>query len=144
MTLAPSKNEAADLDRAMVSFDRIVELFGREKVDKFSQIKRFMEIYSGDDKFREEVAAGNLDRLSKFGVFLGDLHPNELIGFSLYVERKNEKPIFKEFRRYMLLASQGRVGKGRQVSGDVDIEYSLWRLEQINRGNFVFNKKVYF
>tara|TARA_E500000178_G_scaffold356613_1_gene436072 strand:- start:6398 stop:7822 length:1425 start_codon:yes stop_codon:yes gene_type:complete len=142
MTLAPSKNEAGDLDRAMVSFDRIVELFGREKVDKFSQIKRFMEIYSGDDKFREEVAAGNLDRLSKFGVFLGDLHPNELIGFSLYVERKNEKPIFKEFRRYMLLASQGRVGKGRQVSGDVDIEYSLWRLEQINRGNFVFNKKT--
>jgi len=142
MTLTPLKVEALDANEGMVSFDQMVELFGEEKIDKFSQIKRFMELYSGDDKFREEVEVGNLGRLAKFGVDLGELHPTELIGFSLYEERENEKPIFKDFRKYMLLASQGRVAKGRHISGDVDIDFSLWRLEQINRGNFVFNKKT--
>jgi len=142
MTLTPLKVEALDANEGMVSFDQLVELFGEEKIDKFSQIKRFMELYSGDDKFREEVEVGNLGRLAKFGVDLGELHPTELIGFSLYEERENEKPIFKEFRKYMLLGSQGRVAKGRHISGDVDIDFSLWRLEQINRGNFVFNKKT--
>lgn len=143
MTLAPRvKTQAQPHDESLMSYAEINELFGRDKVNKFAQMKRFMEIYSGDERFRDEVANGDLSRLARFKVDLENVTPSDLIGFSLYKDEDNEKSILKEFRSFMILSAQGRTGKGRQISGDMDIDFSLWRLEQINRGNFVFNKNT--
>ena len=121
------------------SWQSIVEKHGIHNIELYACFKRFIELYSGDENFRFEFSNGDLSRLNKINLSIDHTILVDLVSFSLLEPNPSESDVLKGFRQFMLDCSQDRVLSSKSL---VSPDFELWRLAQLNRGNFLFNKKT--